>query len=139
MSRFLNFYNHKIKRNFGFGAIFAIIFWSLLLFILFLLLVFLKKHTWYNALSVVAVILIAISLLATVVRLGLFSSYSFSYNSSNLRSTRKLKNTTNPKLQGQPLSSQELKDKKKQKSLIPILLGFTIGVILLIVSLPFIF
>lgn len=137
MSKLASFYKKKILREFNAISFFIIGFWFVFFLILFLLLYFLKKESWYNGISTISLFMIAISILATVIRAGFFSSYTLTYNNWKIQNNNaKLKKAGSNEI-NKKMSLQDLSNKRAKKTLIPILLGYIVGFLLLAISLPF--
>lgn len=139
MPKLADFYRKKILREFSAISFFVIGFWFVFFLILFLLLYFWKKQPWYDATSTISLIMIAISILATVMRAGFFSTYALTYNNWKIQSNNaKLKKAGSNQFD-KKMDLQDLSKKRSKKTLIPILLGYIVGIILLAISLPFIY
>ncbi|AJR11953.1 Uncharacterised protein [Mesomycoplasma dispar] len=131
------FFNAIFRRKIQKRSILAFIFWMIFLIIVAIVIIFVQKKPWYDAVSIVGLIAISISALATVLRLGLFSSFSLSYHRWRIQSQNKLLEKRGFKPEKQKIDYAFIKKKQKELSLLPIFLGFLIGLILLSISLPF--
>lgn len=133
-SFFLNFlFGRKIQKR----SVLALIFWGIFLLILGILIVFVQKKEWFDATSIVGLVAIGISLLATVLRLGLFSNFSLSYHKWRLESQNKALKKKGLHVEDIKIDYAFIKEKQKQLSWLPIFTGYLFGLVLIIISTPF--
>lgn len=133
---FTSFLKTKIVRDFNKFSIVWIVFWSIVCIVLYLVLVFAKSSKWYDAQSMIGLLLICVSAFSTVLRLGFFNSYSKTYKNWKISSENKMRRENQlPEIE--KVDDNILKAERQKKSLIPILLGFVVGLILIIIALPF--
>ncbi|WP_215739523.1 DUF3899 domain-containing protein [Mesomycoplasma hyorhinis] len=132
----VSFFRKKILRDFNKASLFWIVFWTLVSIILYLVLVYVRKSTWYDAQSVVGFLLICMSTFATVLRFGFFNNYSKSYKNWRISSENKMRRENHLE-ELEFVNDDKLKSERKRKSLIPILLGFITGILLILITLPY--
>ncbi|MDW2892335.1 DUF3899 domain-containing protein [Mesomycoplasma ovipneumoniae] len=115
----------------------ALILWALFLAAIGFVMAFVQKKVWYDIVSILGLLSISISVLATVLRLGLFSSFSVSYHKWRIQSQNRMLEKRGFKPVSPKIDYNFVKQKQKELSILPIFLGFVVGFVLLIISLPF--
>ncbi|WP_337902646.1 DUF3899 domain-containing protein [Mesomycoplasma ovipneumoniae] len=113
------------------------ILWALFLAIIGFVMGFVQEKVWYDVVSILGLLSISISVLATVLRLGLFSSFSISYHKWRIQSQNRMLEKRGFKPVSPKIDYNFVKQKQKELSILPIFLGFVVGFLLLIITLPF--
>ncbi|MBG0730663.1 DUF3899 domain-containing protein [Mycoplasma sp. 'Moose RK'] len=128
-------FGRKIQKR----SILALFFWAIFLLVTGIIIIFVLEKPWFDATSIVGLLSITISMLATVLRFGLFSSFSISYHNWRMESQNKILKKKGFEPQKMEINHAFIKKKQKEMSWLSIFIGFFIGCLLLIISLPFLF
>ncbi|AAV27764.1 DUF3899 domain-containing protein [Mesomycoplasma hyopneumoniae] len=136
-ANFSFFFNSIFRRKLQKRSILALIFWLIFLIIIAVVIIVVQKKAWYDAISICGLLAISLSALGSVLRLGLFSSFSVSYHKWRINSQNKILEKRGFKTETPKIDYAFIKKKQKELSLLPIFLGFIFGFLLLIISLPF--
>ncbi|MDW2922259.1 DUF3899 domain-containing protein [Mesomycoplasma ovipneumoniae] len=131
------FFSAIFRRQIQKRSILALILWALFLATIGFVMAFVQKKVWYDIVSILGLLSISISVLATVLRLGLFSSFSVSYHKWRIQSQNRMLEKRGFKPVSPKIDYNFVKQKQKELSILPIFLGFLVGFVLLIISLPF--
>ncbi|AJC49679.1 DUF3899 domain-containing protein [Mesomycoplasma flocculare] len=131
------FFSAIFRRKIQKRSILALFFWMVFLLIITIVIIFVQKKPWYDALSISGLLAISISAIATALRLGLFSNFSLSYHKWRINAQNRILEKRGFKPEKQEINYAFIKKKQKHLSLLPIFLGFLIGFLLLIICLPF--
>ncbi|MDW2907431.1 DUF3899 domain-containing protein [Mesomycoplasma ovipneumoniae] len=131
------FFSAIFRRKIQKRSILALILWALFLAIIGFVMGFVQEKVWYDVVSILGLLSISISVLATVLRLGLFSSFSISYHKWRIQSQNRMLEKQGFKPVSPKIDYNFVKQKQKELSILPIFLGFVVGFVLLIITLPF--
>lgn len=132
----------KIKKFFTFSITsYVLMFFAILILIIFLIIfITVLKKTWYDALSVIAIIYIGTSLLSIIFSVGEFKHFQKIKNFFVIKKENENELTTFEKKQMKILNVKFKEKNNKKNFLLPTwIILLVVGIIFLIISLPFLF
>ncbi|MGZ9413746.1 DUF3899 domain-containing protein [Mycoplasma sp. 1012] len=138
MNKIKFFWKNKIIRKLRKIDYIYLVFWIITFTVLFLLMTLtFNKLSWYKSLFTISFLILGVTILALVIKWGLFDIYSKGIKNWNIKRENKILKE-NQMEEKELISIEKLRQDNKEKSYLNIFIGLVCFLILFIISLPFI-
>ncbi|MGZ9432599.1 DUF3899 domain-containing protein [Mycoplasma sp. 480] len=138
MNKIKFFWKNKIIRKLRKIDYIYLVFWIITFSVLFLLMTLtFNKLNWYKSLFTISFLILGVTVLALVIKWGLFDIYSKGIKNWNIKRENKILKE-NQMEEKELISIEKLRQDNKEKSYLNIFIGLVCFLILFIISLPFI-